>query len=84
MRVAEPRPIKTQFTEEFGIDYPIICAPMFLVSTAEMVEAAGLAGGLGSFPALNYRPIAEFQKIVRRIKKSQTGPFGVNIIAQKV
>ena len=78
-----PKRIETKFTKEFGIDFPIVSAPMFLVSTAEMVEATGRAGGLGAFPALNYRPVAEFRKIVRRIKKSQTGPFGVNIIVQK-
>ena len=80
--ITVPPPVRTPFTESFGIPYPIICAPMFLVSTARMVEATGRAGGLGSFPALNYRPVAEFQKVVRELKTARSGPFAVNIIVQ--
>lgn len=47
-----------------------------------MVAATGRAGGLGAFPALNYRPVSEFQRVVRELKQSQSGPFAVNIIVQ--
>lgn len=75
-------PLRTKFTEIFNCDYPIVSAPMFLVSDAGMVEATTNAGGLGAFPALNYRPVSEFRKIVRELRKKQVGPFGVNIIVQ--
>ena len=38
-----------------GIDYPIIVAPMFLISNAKMIKAALAQGVTAAFPALNYR-----------------------------
>ena len=75
--------IETAFTKQFNVKYPIIAAPMFLVSTTKLVTAVCNAGGVGAFPALNYRPTTEFRKAVQQIKKSTDGPFGVNIIVQK-
>ena len=40
-----------------NIKYPIIAAPMFLVSNEDMVVETSEAGAIGAFPALNYRPI---------------------------
>lgn len=76
-------PIKTEFTEMFNVDFPIIGAPMFLVSFADLVVAMSEAGGLGSFPALNYRPVENFKKATLEIKSRTTKPFGVNLIVQK-
>lgn len=79
----KPRPLRTKVSELFGIDYPVIGAPMFLVSNEKMVTAASNAGGLGTFPALNFRPIENYRKAIQDIKKSTTKPFGINIIVQK-
>ncbi len=76
-------PIKTEFSEMFGVDFPIIGAPMFLVSYADLVVAMCKAGGLGTFPALNYRPVENFKKAVLEIKGRTVKPFGVNLIVQK-
>ena len=38
-----------------GIRYPVIMAPMFLVSNIKMVVEATKAGITGAIPALNYR-----------------------------
>lgn len=75
--------LKTAFTDQFDVKYPIICAPMFLVSSVKMVVAAGEAGGLGTFPALNYRPIEKYREAIQAIKKQTDKPFGINIIVQK-
>jgi nitronate monooxygenase len=75
--------LKTDFTEQFDVKYPIICAPMFLVSSVKMVVAAGEAGGVGTFPALNYRPVEKYLQAIREIKSLTTKPFGINIIVQK-
>lgn len=75
--------IQTAVTQHFGIAYPIICAPMFLVSNVAMVVAAGEAGGIGTFPALNFRPIEKYAEAIREIKRKTTSPFGINIIVQK-
>lgn len=74
--------ISTAFTKLFNIQYPIIAAPMFLVSNSNMVVAASQAGGIGTFPALNYRPIEKYREALREIKKKTTKPIGVNIIVQ--
>lgn len=79
----EPAEIKTQFTEHFDVKYPIICAPMFLVSTVKLVVSVSEAGGMGTFPALNYRPVEKFHETLKGIKAQTSKPFGVNIIVQK-
>jgi nitronate monooxygenase len=75
--------LKTDFTEMMGIRYPLIGAPMFLVSNVEMVVAISEAGGIGTFPALNFRPIEEYRKALQEIKKRTQKPVGVNIIVNK-
>lgn len=63
-----------------GIRYPIIAAPMFLVSNEAIVAAVSEAGGVGTFPALNYRPIEEYKRALKRIKELTKKPIGVNVI----
>jgi nitronate monooxygenase len=75
--------IKTEFTQQFDVRYPIICAPMFLVSSVKMVVSASEAGGVGNFPALNYRPIERYRQTIKEIKSLTAKPFGINIIVQK-
>lgn len=75
--------IETDFTKMLGIQYPIIAAPMFLVSNTDMVVAASEAGAIGSFPALNYRPIEEYKRALQEIKSRTKKPIGVNIIVNK-
>ncbi|HNA79240.1 MAG TPA: nitronate monooxygenase, partial [Turneriella sp.] len=53
--------IRTRVSEMLGIDYPIIGAPMFLVSYPDLVCAVSNAGGIGSMPALNYRTTDELR-----------------------
>lgn len=75
--------IETPLTQMLGIDYPIIMAPMFLVSNAKMVIEACNAGIAGSVPALNYRTDAEFRKALDEIKAGTDKPFGINLIVNK-
>ena len=75
--------IITEFTQQFDVKYPIICAPMFLVSSVKMVVSASEAGGVGTFPALNYRPIERYRQTIKEIKILTAKPFGINIIVQK-
>jgi nitronate monooxygenase len=75
--------IETAFTKMMNIQYPIIGAPMFLVSNADMVVAISEAGGIGSFPSLNYRPEEKFAEALREIKSRTKKPIGVNIIVNK-
>ena len=75
--------IETAFTKMMKCDLPLIGAPMFLVSNVEMVVAISEAGGVGTFPALNYRPVAEYQKALKEIKARTKKPIGVNVIVNK-
>jgi len=77
------RPISTAFTQLLGCDYPIIGAPMFLVSNAELVSAVSSAGGLGAAPSLNWRTSAEFRDQIRKIKRMTNRPFGINLIVNQ-
>jgi nitronate monooxygenase len=75
--------IETAFTKLMGIQYPIIAAPMFLVSNEDLVVAASEAGGIGTFPTLNYRPAEKYQEALLAMKKRTKKPIGVNIIVNK-
>lgn len=75
--------IPTELTRMLDIRYPIIMAPMFLVSNAAMVKSAGHAGITGAIPALNYRTIPELKKALQDIKAENSGPIGINLIVNK-
>jgi nitronate monooxygenase len=75
--------IRTPFTDLMKCQLPIIGAPMFLVSNVDMVVAVSEAGGVGTFPALNYRPIEQYQKALKDMKDRTQKPIGVNIIVNK-
>lgn len=66
-----------------GIDYPIIMAPMFLISNTKMIKAALDNGITGAFPALNYRTDKELRAAIQDIKSHSSKPFGVNLIVNK-
>ncbi len=46
---------------------PIVAAPLFIISTPDLVIAQCKAGIVGSFPALNARPAAELDRWLERI-----------------
>lgn len=66
-----------------GIDYPVIVAPMFLISNTKMVKAALENGVTAAFPALNYRTDQELRAAIKEIKAFSSKPFGVNLIVNK-
>ncbi len=66
-----------------SIDYPVIVAPMFLISNTKMIKTALANGVSASFPALNYRTDAELRKAIEEIKAFSDKPFGVNLIVNK-
>ncbi len=75
--------IETELTRMLGIDYPVIMAPMFLVSNAKMTIEGCKAGITGAIPALNYRTDADFRKALNEIKNATDKPYGINLIANK-
>ena len=67
-------------TDLLDIKYPIIMAPMFLVSNTNMVIAGIKAGITGAIPAMNYRTTEDLRTAIQTIKKEVDGPFGINLI----
>ena len=66
-----------------GIKYPIIMAPMFLVSNTEMIIKALDSGITACIPALNFRTTEELRKAIQEIKSKSDKPFGINLIVNK-
>lgn len=75
--------IETSFTQLLGCDLPIVVAPMFLVSNIAMVVAASQAGAIGSFPALNVRPVEKLREWLMEIRQRTTKPYAVNLIVNR-
>ncbi len=76
-------PIKTALTDLIGCDYPLIAAPMFLISNVELVAAASNAGGIGGTPSLNWRTSSEFDTALGEIAARTDRPYVVNIIVNR-
>ncbi|CAL1520221.1 nitronate monooxygenase [Chitinophaga sp. MM2321] len=77
------------FTQSFRIRYPIIMAPMFLVSNEAMVKAAMDNEIAGTFPTLNFRKEGELKTVLENLNaykaqlNGKQGNYGVNLIVQK-
>jgi nitronate monooxygenase len=75
---AHPRSI----TELFGIELPIIQAPMLGVVTAPMVIGVAEAGGLGSLPLTNLSPQAA-RMMFSEIRQRTSKPVNVNFLCHE-
>jgi nitronate monooxygenase len=70
-----------------NLKLPIIVAPMFLISTPEMVIECCKNGVIGSFPALNQRTCEGFENWLKQITTAlneNDAPYAVNLIVNKV
>ena len=81
--MSQPAAIENEFTKLMKCRYPIVAAPMFLVSNVDLVVAVAEAGGVGTFPALNFRPIDKYAEALREIRRRTAKSIGVNIIVNK-
>ncbi|HEX5003024.1 MAG TPA: nitronate monooxygenase [Bacteroidia bacterium] len=77
----------TPFTTSCKVAFPIIMAPMFLISNEAMMMAAMRSGILGVFPSLNFRKTGELENILSHLcsfhNQKPAGSYGVNLIVQK-
>jgi nitronate monooxygenase len=73
---------------------PVIASPLFIISNPDLVIAQCKAGVVGSFPALNARPISQLDEWLARITEelaaydranpdAPSAPFAVNQIVHK-
>jgi NADH:quinone reductase (non-electrogenic) len=71
--------VKTRFTEEFGVDHPIVCGGMTAVGKAELIAAVAEAGALGFLTALTQPTPSDLAKEITRTRELTDKPFGVNL-----
>ncbi|MBK8955958.1 MAG: nitronate monooxygenase [Saprospiraceae bacterium] len=69
-------------TDLLDIQYPVIMAPMFLVSDMKMSIEAAKAGIAACIPALNFRRHSELIRALQSISMSNAC-IGINLIANK-
>lgn len=77
--------LKTKFTEQAQVQYPIICGAMYPCSNPELVAAVSEAGGLGMIQPLSlvYVHGYEFKEGLNYVRRLTTKPYGMNIIVEK-
>ena len=71
--------MKTQITEMFGIQHPIIQGGMHYVGFAELAAAVSNAGGLGIITGLTQRTPELLAGEIKRCHEMTDKPFGVNL-----
>ncbi|PPJ25728.1 nitronate monooxygenase [Nocardia nova] len=71
--------LKTRFTEEFGVEHPIVQGGMMWVGRAELAAAVSEAGGLGIITGLTQPTPEDLAKEIARAREMTDKPFGVNL-----
>jgi nitronate monooxygenase len=81
--------VTNDLTRMLNIRFPLIMAPMFLVSNEAMLTEAMVAGIMGCFPSLNYRDEKSLDEVLKNLNEKlnkqsgKPGTYAVNIIVQK-
>ena len=71
--------MKTQITELFGIEHPIIQGGMHFVGFAELAAAVSNAGGLGIITGLTQGTPEKLDEEIKKCQSLTDKPFGVNL-----
>lgn len=72
-------PLRTRFTEVFGVEHPVVQGGMQWVGRAELVAAVAEAGGLGFLTALTQPTPEDLAREIARCRELTDKPFGVNL-----
>jgi enoyl-[acyl-carrier protein] reductase II len=75
--------LKTALCDLFGIEKPIILAPMGTCTSAELAAAVSNAGGLGGIGTL-FRSTAAIKRDIDVVRTLTSRPFAVNHIPQNL
>src|SRR5215471_5624216 len=73
--------LKTALCDLFGIEVPIILAPMGTCTSAELAAAVSNEGGLGGVGSL-FRTTAAIKRDIDTVRKLTSRPFAINHIPQ--
>ena len=71
--------LSTPLSRRLGLRYPLVAAPMFLISTKEMLLACAEAGILGAMPSLNARTSEGFEEVLKWVRARTDKPFAINV-----
>lgn len=69
----------TPLSRRLGLKYPIVCAPMFIISNKEMLLACAEAGILGAMPSLNARTPEKLRADLEWLRARTDRPFAINM-----
>jgi nitronate monooxygenase len=73
--------LRTRFTEMFGLDYPVMAAPMGLHSGGTLAGAVSAAGGMGSFGGTHpWKDPDWIRAEIATIRATTDRPFAVGFI----
>ena len=81
MSVGRRHMIKTPLCDVFGIEIPIILAPMGTCTSAELAAAVSNAGGLGGIGTL-FRAMTAIKRDIDVVRTLTSRPFAINHIPQ--
>lgn len=73
--------IRTRITDLFGIDYPVMSAPMAMHSGGKLAGAVSKAGGLGSFGGIHQTKGPDWlREEITHVRSQTDRPFAVGFI----
>lgn len=73
---------QASLTQQLGVDYPIIQAPMAGVSTPALAAAVSNAGGLGSI-AIGASSVEKARELIVQTRELTSKPFNVNVFCHQ-
>jgi len=81
----EPATLKTRFTEQVGIEVPLICGAMYPCSNVELIAAASEAGGIGIIQPISLMFVHghDLREGIRMIRKLTDKPIGFNALVEQ-
>lgn len=77
--------MKTRFTEQVGIEVPLICGAMYPCSNPELIAAVSEAGGVGIIQpiSMTYVHGHDLREGIRLMRRATDKPIGFNAIVEK-
>jgi nitronate monooxygenase len=72
--------IRTRFTELFGVEHPVMSAPMALHSDGALATAVSVAGGFGTFGGVTREGPGWVTAEAARVGAATDRPFGIGFI----
>lgn len=74
-----------RFTQQAGIEIPVICGAMYPCSNPELIAAVSNSGGLGIVQPLSlvYVHGYDFREGLKKIRSITHRPYGVNILVEQ-